>query len=104
MIASLSLSSIGRISTTLASVSSSLKFSGCSRLASRSERPALTPREIDVLELVAEGLRNKEIASSLGLSETTVQVHVKNILSKLRVNDRTAAVNVALRRGIIHIN
>jgi two-component system NarL family response regulator len=74
------------------------------RLASRSERPALTPREIDVLELVAEGLRNKEIASSLGLSETTIQVHVKNILSKLAVNDRTAAVNVALRRGIIHIS
>lgn len=73
------------------------------RLAQRSEHPALTPREIDVLELVAEGLRNKEIAASLGLSETTVQVHVKNILSKLRVNDRTAAVNVALRRGIIHI-
>jgi DNA-binding NarL/FixJ family response regulator len=73
------------------------------RLARRAEHEALTPREIDVLELVSEGLRNKEIAASLGLRETTVQVHVKNILAKFRVNDRTAAVNVALRRGIIHI-
>ncbi len=69
----------------------------------RSSHDALTPRELDVLELVSQGLRNKEIAAALGLRETTVQVHVKNIFAKFRVNDRTAAVNVALRRGIIHI-
>jgi DNA-binding NarL/FixJ family response regulator len=63
----------------------------------------LTAREIDVLELVSRGLRNKEIAATLELSESTVQVHVKNILAKLQVNDRTAAVNIALRRGMIHI-
>jgi two-component system NarL family response regulator len=72
-------------------------------LAHRSEHAALTPRELDVLELVAQGLRNKEIAGMLGLSDTTVQVHIKNIFGKFHVNDRTAAVNVAIRRGIIHI-
>ena len=74
------------------------------RLAERSEHETVTPRELEVLELVSQGLRNKEIAAVLGLSESTVQVHVKNILAKFQVNDRTAAVNVALRRGIIHIS
>ncbi len=73
------------------------------RLAERAARPRLTPREVQVIELVAQGMRNKEIAAALGISEETAQVHVKNILSKLRVKDRTAAVSVALRRGIIHI-
>jgi two-component system NarL family response regulator len=73
------------------------------RLAERASRPTLTPREIQVIELVAQGMRNKEIAASLGISEETAQVHVKNILSKLKVKDRSAAINVALRRGIIHI-
>jgi two-component system NarL family response regulator len=73
------------------------------RLAERSEHRALTAREVDVLELVSQGLRNKEIATRLDLSEATVQVHVKNILAKFNVNDRTAAISVALRRGIIHI-
>ena len=73
------------------------------RLAERADRPTLTPREVQVLELIAKGMRNREIAASLGISETTAQVHVKNILAKLSVSDRTAAVNVALRRGIVHI-
>jgi DNA-binding NarL/FixJ family response regulator len=73
------------------------------RLAERSEHRALTAREVDVLELVSQGLRNKEIAARLDLSEATIQVHVKNILAKFNVNDRTAAISVALRRGIIHI-
>jgi DNA-binding NarL/FixJ family response regulator len=73
------------------------------RLAERSEKRTLTEREIEVLELVSRGLRNKEIAAVLDLSEMTVQVHVKNILVKFSVNDRMAAVNIALRRGIIHI-
>ena len=60
------------------------------------------PREIQVLQLVSQGKRNKEIAAILGLSDDTVPVHVKNIFAKLRVNERTAAVNVGLRRGIIH--
>jgi len=72
------------------------------RLAERAGRPSLTPREVQVLELVRKGLRNKEVAASLGIGEETVQSHVKSILSKLDVPDRTAAIDVALRRGIIH--
>ena len=71
------------------------------RLAERAARPALTPREVEVLELVRRGLRNREIAASLGVSEETVQSHVKHILAKLEVPDRTAAIDVALRRGIL---
>ena len=73
------------------------------RLDERATHPTLTPREVQVLKLVAIGHRNKEIAALLGLSDETVPVHLKNIFSKLGVNERTAAVNVALRRGIVHI-
>lgn len=73
------------------------------RLDQRATRPILTPREVQVTELIGRGLRNKEIAAELGISEETVQVHVKSILAKLSVNDRTAAVTVAMRRGIIHL-
>jgi DNA-binding NarL/FixJ family response regulator len=73
------------------------------RLEERAAQPTLTPREIQVLKLVAAGHRNKEIAALLGLSEETVPVHLKSIFSKLGVNDRTTAVNVALRRGFVHI-
>jgi DNA-binding NarL/FixJ family response regulator len=73
------------------------------RLAERLAHPTLTPREVDVIELVTQGLRNKEIAASLGISEFTVQVHVKSIFAKFGVSDRTAAVKVALRRGIVHL-
>ncbi|MEQ1730992.1 MAG: response regulator transcription factor [Vicinamibacterales bacterium] len=73
------------------------------RLAARASRPTLTPREIQVLELIAEGMRNRDIGRVLGVTEETVDVHVKNIRAKLDVNDRTAAINVAIKRGIIHI-
>lgn len=73
-----------------------------SRLSERASRPSLTPREVQVTELISHGMRNKEIAGALGISEETVQVHVKNLLAKLGVNDRTGAVKVALQRGIIH--
>lgn len=72
-------------------------------LAARETHPILTARELQVLDLVARGLRNKEISASLGISEGTTKLHVKNILAKLNVNDRTAAVTVGLRRGIIHL-
>ena len=49
-------------------------------------------------------MRNKEIAVSLGISEETAQVHVRNILAKLKVQDRTAVIQVAVRRGIIHFS
>jgi DNA-binding NarL/FixJ family response regulator len=59
---------------------------------------------VRVLELVLRGQRNKEIAAALSISDDTVQVHLKNIFAKLDVHDRTAAVYVALRRGIIHVD
>jgi two-component system, NarL family, response regulator len=74
------------------------------RLAERSVRPELTPREVEILNLISQGMQNREIATSLGISEATAQVHVKNILAKLDVRHRTAALNVALRRGIVHIS
>lgn len=73
------------------------------RLDMRTQQTSLTPREVEVLELVYRGQRNKEIATSLDISEETVRVHLKNVFAKLGVNDRTGAVNVALRRGIIHV-
>lgn len=73
------------------------------RLEARESQPRLTPREIQVLKLVSQGKRNKEIASLLDISEETVPVHLKNIFAKLGVSERTSAVNVALRRGIVHI-
>jgi len=73
------------------------------RLAERAAGPTLTPREVQVVGLIAEGMRNKEIAAALGISDETVQVHVKSIFWKLKVKDRSAAMNVALRRGIIHL-
>jgi two-component system NarL family response regulator len=74
------------------------------RLAERATRATLTDREVQVVELVAQGMRNKDIGVSLGISETTVQVHVKNILAKLQVQDRSGAITAAIRRGIIHIS
>lgn len=73
-------------------------------LLARGAKKSLTGREIEVLELVARGLRNHQIASNLRITEETVQVHVRNILDKLEVADRTAAATVALRRGIIHLS
>jgi DNA-binding NarL/FixJ family response regulator len=63
----------------------------------------LTPREVEVLQLVAQGLANKEIAARLGTASGTVKIHVQNILSKLGAADRTRAVTIALQRGIIHL-
>lgn len=74
-----------------------------SRLASRKMFEELTPRELEVLHQLAKGLANKEIADVLNISEYTVKDHLKNILSKLRVADRTEAVTAALQRGIIHL-
>lgn len=71
------------------------------RLDQRSNYDPLTEREIEVLQLAAQGMRNKEIAADLNISEHTVQVHMKNIHSKLDVRDRVAAINIATRRGII---
>jgi DNA-binding NarL/FixJ family response regulator len=63
----------------------------------------LTPRELSVLKLIAEGMHNKEIATTLSITEETVHSHLKKIYAKWNVNDRQGAVNVAVRRGIIHV-
>ena len=73
------------------------------RLAQREVQSGLSPREIEILELIAKGLRNKEIAAELGIGQETVQTHIKRLFVKLRVSDRTAAVTVALSRGIVHM-
>jgi DNA-binding NarL/FixJ family response regulator len=65
---------------------------------------ALTPREIEVLTLVARGFGNKEVGDMLGTAPGTVKAHVQSILSKLGAKDRTNAVTIALRRGIIHLH
>jgi DNA-binding NarL/FixJ family response regulator len=72
-------------------------------LATRSNYAHLTAREIEVLELIAQGLRNKDIGTALGITEETSKVHVRNIMNKLNVQDRTEAVTMAMRRGIIHL-
>jgi DNA-binding NarL/FixJ family response regulator len=72
-------------------------------IAEHSTDNALTPREIDVLRLVAAGNANKEIGARLSLTEVTVKSHVQNILAKLGANDRTHAVTIALKREIIDL-
>jgi two-component system NarL family response regulator len=74
------------------------------KLTDRMFQPVLTPREIEVIRLVARGMRNKEIAAALTITEETAQSHVKSILAKLSVHDRTEAVAVAIRRGIVHLD
>lgn len=73
-------------------------------LAEFTPRVELTDREVEVLRLVSKGLRNKEIARVIGRADGTVKVHLKNILEKLGVEDRTEAVTIALQRGIIHLD
>jgi len=72
-------------------------------IAEHATESALTPREIDVLRLVAAGNANKEIGTHLSLTEVTIKSHIKSILSKLGANDRTHAVTIALKRGIIDL-
>lgn len=71
------------------------------RLANRMLRADLTGRELSILELVAEGSTNKEIAGTLNISDNTVRHHVNNIMDKLKVSDRTEAVVTAIRSGIL---
>jgi len=63
----------------------------------------LTPRETEVLALVADGLANREIAARIGTASGTVKIHVQNILDKLGAVDRTQAVTIAIQRGILHL-
>jgi DNA-binding NarL/FixJ family response regulator len=73
------------------------------RLAEHLGDDDLTTRELDVLRLIRDGYRNKQIADALTIAETTVNFHIKNLVSKLRANDRTHAVTIAIRRGLLPI-
>ena len=71
------------------------------RLAEHLGDDDLTARELGVLRLIRDGYRNKQIADQLSISENTVNFHIKNLVDKLQANDRTHAVTIALRRGLL---
>ncbi|MCK6681267.1 MAG: response regulator transcription factor [Thermoanaerobaculia bacterium] len=73
------------------------------KLQAGAAEAALTPREIEVLQLLAKGLRNQEIASMLDLSQATVKLHVHSILTKLGAKDRTEAAAIGARRGFVRL-
>jgi DNA-binding NarL/FixJ family response regulator len=73
------------------------------RLAEHLGDEDLTDRELQVLGLIRDGYRNKQIAGALAIAETTVNFHIKNVVAKLRANDRTHAVTIAVRRGLLQI-
>jgi two-component system NarL family response regulator len=73
------------------------------KLAAQLERPQLSPREVEVLELIVRGFGNKQIAFHLNISEETAKNHVKHIFGKLGVQDRTQAATIAIQRGIVHL-
>jgi two-component system NarL family response regulator len=75
-----------------------------SRLAERIPKSELSPRELEILTLIAKGGSNRAVASALAISEGTVRVHASNIFAKLGCNDRAQAVSEAFQRGIIHID
>jgi DNA-binding NarL/FixJ family response regulator len=73
------------------------------RLAEHLGEEDLTTRELEVLRLIRDGYRNKQIADQLSIAETTVNFHIKNLVDKLGANDRTHAVTIAVRRGLLQI-
>jgi DNA-binding NarL/FixJ family response regulator len=73
------------------------------QLAENMGSETLTARELDVLRQVARGNRNRDIGEHLGISEETVKVHLKHIMDKLGAKDRTQAIAIAVRRGIIQL-
>jgi two-component system, NarL family, response regulator len=73
------------------------------KLVQRMSNPELSERELDVLRLMAQGMSNLEIGTTLHIGESTVKSHVNRILSKLGVNDRTQAVIIAIKRGIVSL-
>jgi DNA-binding NarL/FixJ family response regulator len=72
-------------------------------LAERARTPALTPSEVNIVKLMAGGLSNKDIGVALGISEDTVRAHLRNIFVKLGATGRTAAVSIAVKRGIVQL-
>ena len=74
------------------------------RLARRADSPLLSAREVEVVDLMGQGLTNKEISASLGISSETVHAHVKHVFHKLGARNRASAVAIAVRRGIIQVH
>ncbi len=74
------------------------------RLADRVSETELSPRELQVLQLMVNGRTNKEIGNSLDIGEGTVKIHVNHVLKKLGVKGRTEAINIALKRGIVFLD
>ena len=74
------------------------------RLAEHLGDEDLTPRELEVLRLIRDGHRNKQIADELRIAEATVNFHIKNLVDKLGANDRTHAVTIAIRRGLLEVD
>lgn len=74
-----------------------------SRLAEHIGEEDLTSRELEVLRLIRDGHRNKQIADELAIAEATVNFHIKNLVGKLGANDRTHAVTIAIRRGLLQV-
>ena len=70
-------------------------------LAEHLGQEELSPREISVLRLIRDGYRNKQIGPRLGIAETTVNFHIRNIVEKLQANDRTHAVTIGFQRGLL---
>ena len=75
-----------------------------SNIAEHMADETLTPREIQVLQLVARGNRNKEVAAHLSIADETVRMHMKHILGKLAAHDRTHAVTIAVTRGVFQLD
>ena len=73
------------------------------RLAEHMGEEDLTVRELEVLRLIRDGFRNKQIADQLSIAETTVNFHIKNLMEKLQAKDRTHAVTLAIRRGLLQV-
>jgi two-component system NarL family response regulator len=73
------------------------------RLADRMSHSELTARELEVIHLIVKGMSNKEIGTALSITEVSVKFHVRNVLMKLGVHDRTQAATTALQRGIVHL-
>ncbi|WP_010584494.1 response regulator [Schlesneria paludicola] len=74
------------------------------KLAERAAAPELTPRELDVLRLVVQGKSNRDASLTLYVTEETVKSHIKNILAKMGVSDRTSAATMALKRGLVRLD
>jgi two-component system NarL family response regulator len=74
------------------------------KLVESMNHPELSPREREILQLIAQGRSNKDVGDSLGIAEGTVKSHVKNMLGKLKVPGRTAMVREAVQRGLVRLN